>query len=270
MAEHLGQHFLHSSKALADIINAGEILPTDIIVEIGPGKGVLTRELLKKASRIIAIEKDSFLVSVLCTTFENEIATGKLVLIEQDIRDFKPEECAELLSVTGDTSRSVSYKVIANIPYYITGFIIRAFLESKLPPALMVLLIQKEVAERIVAKDGKESILSISVKVFGEPKLISKVPKGAFNPPPTVDSAVLAISKIANNNFKDETERSHFFNVVKTGFASPRKTLTSNLKMKWSDEEVLNAITESSLDPKIRAERLHLEDWKMISKHLKE
>lgn len=270
MAERLGQHFLHSSKALTDIVNAGEILPTDTIVEIGPGKGVLTRELLKKARKVIAVEKDSFLVTVLRTTFENEIATGKLILLEQDIRDFKPEECAELLSVTRDTSLSASYKVIANIPYYITGFIIRAFLESKLPPTLMVLLIQKEVAERIVAKDGKESIFSISVKVFGEPKLISKVPKGAFNPPPSVDSAVLAIGKIANNNFKDEIGRSHFFNVVRTGFASPRKTLTSNLKMKWGDEEVLNAITKSTLNPKIRAERLSLEDWKKISNYLKE
>jgi 16S rRNA (adenine1518-N6/adenine1519-N6)-dimethyltransferase len=155
------------------------------------------------------------------------------------------------------------FKVIANIPYYITGLIIRRFLSGNCQPSLMVLLVQKEVADRIVSKDSKESLLSMSVKVFGEPKFIQIVKAGSFNPPPKVDSAILLIDKISRKNFGDDfaNREKTFFEIVKAGFAHRRKTLRSNLKNIVIEKHFIQWIEQNNLDERIRAEVVSLAQW---------
>src|SRR3990172_2215572 len=171
----LGQNFLTSRGVARDIVVAAQITPDDVVLEIGPGKGFLTEGLLQKAKKVIAVEKDERMVEYLKDKFREEIRNGKLELIHQDILSF-------------DISR---FTLVANIPYYITGEILRTFLSGDLQPQRMVLMVQKEVAERIVARPssrragtGKESILSMSVKVYGTPCYIQKVPARYFSPKP--------------------------------------------------------------------------------------
>ena len=169
----LGQNFLKSQKALEDIISAGRISKKDCVIEIGPGKGALTTHLIKTGAKVIAIEKDDRLISELNEKFPT------VKIIHDDILKFDLNSIPKLISTS-------TYKLIANIPYYITGEIIEKYLSSKYQPSTMVLMVQKEVADRIVAKDGKESILSIAVKVYGKPKYISIVKKKYFSPEPNL------------------------------------------------------------------------------------
>ena len=251
----LGQNFLKSQKALADIVNAGDISPDDTILEIGPGKGALTEKLLEKAERVIAIEKDRELIELLKGKFSVDIKSGKLKLIWGDILEIS----------NSDLEIATSYKLVANIPYYITGAIIRKFLEAKQQPERMVLLVQKEVAQRIVARDGKESILSISVKAYGEPVFIDTVKKRYFSPEPKVDSAILLIKNIQRTVLdKKGVDEARFFEIVKAGFAHKRKVLSSNLKplsgptTKW--------LEICKIPEKARAEDLLLENWVCLAK----
>lgn len=154
-----------------------------------------------------------------------------------------------------------AYKVIANIPYYITGLIIRLFLESDVQPENMVLLVQKEVADRIVARDKKESILSLSVKAYAEPKYILKVSKKLFRPVPKVDSAVIAINNIGNSNFKDKKEMENYFNIMKLGFAHKRKMLVGNLSQLFDREDIINVFKKLKINENARAEDINLTDW---------
>ncbi len=246
----LGQHFLTSQGALSTIIDASDVNADDIVLEIGPGKGILTKELLAFAGKVIAIEKDDSLLPLLKEKFAKEISKGKLDLIEKDILDFDPEVLQFYKH---------SYKIIANIPYYITGEIIKKFLTAKYKPESMTLLVQKEVAERIVARDGKESILSLSVKFFGTPKYIQTVKRGSFNPPPKVDSAIIKI-EIRDKRYEIRKEED-FFKLVKTGFKSKRKKLISNLSGLYEKEKLKKAFKKLSLDENVRAEDLRLEKW---------
>lgn len=255
----LGQNFLKSGKALGDIVRAGSVGADDIVLEIGPGKGALTEKLLETGAKVFAVEKDRDLIPLLSEKFANYIASGKLELIEADILDFDPAAYRLVPN---------AYKLVGNIPYYITGAIIRKFLESDYQPSLAVFLVQKEVAERIVARDGKESILSLSVKAYGEPKLVAKVPKRYFTPEPKVDSAVLLINNISKKNFRNLTEEDFFF-VVKSAFGQKRKTMLKNLSGAGISKENLLFTTENlSLDPKIRAEDLSIEQFLLLSKAL--
>lgn len=250
----LGQHFLknaHYAKVLAD---AAHISAGDTVVEVGPGTGMLTRELLATGARVIAIEKDTALVEQLHETLANEIADKKLIIVSDDIRNVS----TETLQPHGGT-----YAVAANIPYYITGEIIRQFLTATQQPRTMALLVQKEVAERVVARDNKESILSLSVKAYGTPKIVAKVSRGNFSPPPSVDSAILVIENISRNFFSDFSEE-HFFHLVRTGFASKRKFLASNLSVIFDKEKVLEAFAKLGIDEKIRAEDVELETWRKL------
>ena len=181
----LGQNFLTSSKAVFEIVTAGEIVKGESILEIGPGKGALTEELLKAGAKLTVIEKDRELIPYLEEKFAKEIRDKSLSIIEGDVLN---------LDIESVFKKNEKYKLIANIPYYITGAIIERFLSIKKKPLLMVILVQKEVAERIVARDKKESILSLAVKFYGIPKLIYKVSAGSFFPKPKVDSAVLKIT----------------------------------------------------------------------------
>lgn len=254
----LGQNWLNSPSAINKIVTAGEIKPTDIILEIGPGRGALTKALLATGTKVIAIEKDHQLISELETIFESELKTGQLTLIEGDILT---TPLTKILST--QKSPMCGYKVLANIPYYITGELLRLFFETSHQPILMVLMVQKEVAERIVTRDGKESILSISVKIYGVPKIIATVPAGAFIPKPKVDSAILAITNINRQAFPDTQAETDFFTIVKQGFAQKRKLVKNNINC---PEEIM---TKCHLNMRARAETLTVDDWLCLTKNLK-
>ena len=267
----LGQHFLRSEKALSAIVDAGDIHADDIVLEIGPGEGVLTERLLKLAGKVIAVEKDPRSVVLIQEKFAEEIKEGKLDVIEKDILDFN-QKTLSLFIPQGRTLRNkgdrINYKVIANIPYYITGAILEHFLQTDFQPELMVLLVQKEVAQRIIARDKKESILSMSVKVYGDPTLIQIVPRGAFAPAPTVDSAILLIDHISKEKLEGVKD-THYFNILKHGFAHKRKKLIKNLE-EISDRATLKPLFESlNIDENTRAEDLSLDQWIAIAKLIK-
>jgi len=246
----LGQNFLKSVSALNKIIEAGEISEKDIILEIGPGKGALTEKILEKAGMVIAVEKDRDLFALLSEKFSKEILAKKLILLESDILDF---DIAKII-------KNKKYKIIANIPYNITGAILKKFLTEKNQPELMVLMVQNEVAQRVIARDKKESILSISVKAYGEPKIITKVPARYFSPAPKVDSAVLLIKNISRKFFEEnKISEKKFWEIIHAGFAHKRKKLSNNLK---------NIVPkEKNLYLNNRAEELSLSDWLKITKN---
>ncbi len=252
----LGQNFLNSPQIVSDIVSAGNISKNDTVLEIGPGEGIMTSQLLSCAKKVIVIEKDYRLIPFLQGKFITEIKNKKLEIIEGDVLETDVEKILK-----GD------YKIIANIPYYITGQIIRKFLETKNKPLSMTLLVQKEVAERIVARDQKESLLSLSVKVFGEPKLVRRVGRGAFTPSPNVDSAVINIENISDKKIK-QIEPENFFKVLHSGFAHKRKQLLSNLSNDFPKSEVLNVFNDLKLDTKVRAEDINIDTWVTIVKRL--
>lgn len=254
----MGQNFLTSGAIADEIVRASGVKPDDVVLEVGPGKGILTEALLGKAGRVVAVEKDERLAEFLRKKFADR---KNLKIVRGDILKFRPEDYG-----------LVKYKIVANIPYYLTSHLLRKFLQD--PPAggqpsLMVLMVQKEVAERIAGlsvKRKKESILSISVKVYGKPKIIRSVPASYFLPKPKVDSAVLLIDKISKEFFKNCARLSpaqrekNFFEIVKKGFSSRRKLLKNNLPM--LDTECL---TNCKIVEKARAEELSLEQWKCLS-----
>lgn len=247
----LGQNFLKSEKALRQIIEASQLTKDDIVLEIGPGRGALTRKILESEARVIAVEKDEVLAEELRAVLKSFCDTKQLEIITGDALIFEPSTHKNLKK---------KYKLIANIPYYITGALIEKYLTEKNPPELATLLVQKEVAERIVSRDKKESILSIAVKVFGDPKYIATVPSGAFNPAPNVDSAIINISNISNKIFNDKKSKlteKRFFEVVKAGFAHKRKQLGRNLENIVSSEK----FTKCNIDTQRRAETLNKNDW---------
>jgi 16S rRNA (adenine1518-N6/adenine1519-N6)-dimethyltransferase len=208
----LGQNFLTSPAIAGQIVLASGAKKTDTVLEIGPGKGILTHALAKVIKQVIAIEKDTELAS---------IDFGKNVkVIEGDIRKINIESL----------NLPKNYLLVANIPYYITGEIIRMFLSAKNQPQSMTLLVQKEVAQRIIAQDGKESVLSLSVRAYGEPEYVRTVRAGVFFPKPKVDSAILHIKNISRKNFKNVKEEERFFTLIKTAFNSKRKKIGGTLK----------------------------------------
>ena len=236
----LGQNFLKSKNAIFAMIKAGDVSENDIVLEAGPGKGVLTEELLKKAGKVIAVEKDDMLVEFLRDKFKLEIESGKLELVHGDILEFNPATyhlppttynlplTTYNLQPTTFPSQPTTFKLIANIPYHITGQFLRKFLSGDIQPSKMVTLLQKEVMERIMANDGKESILSISVKAYGRPKNIGKVSKENFSPKPKVDSAIVAVTDISRERLAGFTDE-EYFRAVKTGLGAKRKMLLGNL-----------------------------------------
>ena len=242
----LGQNFLKWPPALNQAVGAGALKKSDTVLEIGPGKGHLTEKLLSKAGKVIAVEKDKELFSFLQQKFSLEIKKGELELIEGDILKLESKKLGK-------------YKLVANIPYNITGAILKKFLSCENQPSLMVLLVQKEVAERILAKK-KESMLSISVKAYGEAEIIMKVPAKYFQPKPKVDSAIIRISGISRDFFKKNKIKEDFFwEVVKNGFSHKRKKLAGNLKNTINAEK----LKQLGLSEK-RAEDLRISDWKKL------
>ncbi|MFA5095543.1 MAG: 16S rRNA (adenine(1518)-N(6)/adenine(1519)-N(6))-dimethyltransferase RsmA [Candidatus Paceibacterota bacterium] len=271
----LGQNFLKSALALKKIVEAGEISEEDIILEIGPGKGALTEKLLERAGCVIAIEKDYELFKFLQEKFSKEIKDEKLILINDDIlnldvsSDFsslRPSRITEWAPREAQNRKKhpdFEYKIIANIPYNITGAILKKFLTEKNQPERMILMVQNEVAKRIMARDKKESILSISVKAYGNPETIMKVPARYFSPVPNVNSVVIAIKNISRKNFiKNKINEEKFWEIIHAGFAHKRKKLSSNLKTLSKYGRIASARILGNK----RAEELTLEDWLNLAK----
>ncbi len=236
----LGQNFLLHQRIAERIAMTAKLSPHDTVLEIGPGTGMLTRELLKRARKVIAIEADDELFEKLRSDFAREIAEGRLDLRQGDIRTLDT------------TALPKGYALVANIPYYLTGEIFRMFLGSDIQPCSLTLLVQKEVAERI-ARAKKESILSLSVKAYGVPKYEFTVVRGAFVPMPKVDSAVLSVRDISRKNFTTRADELRFFALLHAGFAHKRKFARKNI--------IEAGFLAGDIPEKARAEDLALSRW---------
>ena len=237
------------------MIATAQLTARDTVIEIGPGKGALTRPLLETGARVIAFELDERMIDYLNGELSEYIDRGQLQLIHRDILDIDMENFFADIS---------SYKLIANIPYYITNAILRKFLETKYHPSDMVLLVQKEVAERIVCRDGKESLLSLSVSAFGEAHYIAKVDRKYFSPSPKVHSAIIHIDHISFDKTGDAQKRELFFRMIHSAFAHKRKKVIRNLESLATPsvwKEVFNTL---SLDENIRAEDISFSLWLKI------
>ena len=245
----LGQNFLQDNHALQEIVGAADLGLSEVVLEIGPGLGSLTRYLALSARSVTAIELDRKLFPAL----ENVLAPYKNVrLVQGDILKLKP---AELMETPG-------YIVVANIPYYITSAVIRHLLEAEPRPSRVVLTVQKEVAERICAGAGKMSLLALSVQVYGKPILGTTIPAEAFYPPPTVDSAVLCI-EIYSQPIIPADRLDKFFKFIKAGFSQKRKTLRNALSggLQIAPVESEELLCAAGIDPQRRAETLSSEEW---------
>ena len=248
----LGQNFLQDPAILDKIVSIADIKASDTVLEIGPGLGSLTRHLALNAKDVIAVEIDKKIIPALRASL-SDYANTKIV--QGDILEIAPKEIIE----------SPNYLVVANIPYYITSAILRHLLENDPRPSLMVLTIQKEVAERICAKK-KLSLLALSVQVFGTPEIAGKIPAGAFYPPPNVDSAVIRIT-LHDEPHIAPALLDEFFKLAKAGFSQKRKTLrnslSSGLRIAPTDAESL--LTRAEIDPRRRAETLTLDEWRNLT-----
>jgi 16S rRNA (adenine1518-N6/adenine1519-N6)-dimethyltransferase len=256
----LGQHFLVDSDALENVVAAADLAPEDTVIEVGPGLGILTRELAAKAGWVIAIELDDKLADALTQSlagFDN------VVIINRDILGTDP---ALLLqeSSADIPSGLTSYKVVANLPYYITSPVIRHFLEASVKPEVMVLMVQKEVAETIAAQPGRCSLLSVSVQFYGRPDILAYVPASSFYPEPEVDSAVLRIDVYPRPPVDVDAEG--FFRLVRGGFAASRKQLFNSLAQGLAlPKETVRPLLESAgIDPRRRAETLNVQEWAQL------
>jgi 16S rRNA (adenine1518-N6/adenine1519-N6)-dimethyltransferase len=269
----LGQNFLVDRNVLEKIIKAAEISPDDVVLEIGPGIGNLTQELAKSAKKVIAVEKDPKMVEILkeilkCSNVTNvEIVQGdilKLGIFNFQFSIFKrnPNSPAKKATPEGAFQIPKQYKIVANLPYYITSPVIRKFLESENPPSEMILMVQKEVAQRICARPPRMNLLAVSVQFYAEPKIVSYVSKNSFWPSPKVDSAILRIAPLINADRK-QINVDLFFRVVKAGFSQPRKQILNNLskKLKLTKKEVSSWLSKNNISPTQRVEKLSIGDW---------
>ena len=260
----LGQHFLVDREVLEKVASAAELTTSDIVIEVGPGLGVLTRELAKRAGSVIAVELDDRLAAILK---QDLAATKNVSVINEDILRIDPAALIkkQKLNLPDLKDKPDSYKIVANLPYYITSAVLRYFLEASLKPRLMVVMLQKEVAEVIVAEPGKMSLLSVSVQFYGKPEIISYVPAESFYPAPEVDSAILRIDvylrpPIAVDDIDD------FFGLVRAGFCAPRKQLVNTLAqgLGLSKPEALSLLDRADIIYKRRAETLSIEEWQRL------
>lgn len=246
----LGQHWLHDRSVLAHIADCVDVQAGDTVLEIGPGLGTLTSELLRRADRVIAVEFDAELARKLPAQFPGK----NLEVINQDILSFDLSTLPR------------GYKVVANVPYYITSKIVQLLMTSENKPAKAALLVQKEVAQRLAAEPGDMSILAVSAQVFADVHLGDIVPAALFTPPPKVDSQVVVLEVLAYPQFGDVGEK-RFFRVVKAGFSAKRKKLRSSLSggLGISKEATTELLQQANISPDNRAEDLTLEDWRRLA-----
>ncbi len=274
----LGQNFLIDKKVLEKILNAANLSSKDTVLEIGPGLGVLTFALAKKVKKVIAVEKDK----TLCDILKENIKKQKIKNIEIIQGDI-------LKTAIYDFGNRKNYKMVANIPYYLTSPLIRKFLESDNPPQEMVLMLQKEVAQRICAKPPKMSLLAVSVQFYSQAEIIAYVSKKSFWPEPKVDSAIVKITPKTGNfplsqrGIKGDLEKNiqihtnppftkkevkSFFQIVRAGFSHPRKQLINNLSqgLKISREQAQNLLLKAGVNPQQRAETLTVDNWQKLNR----
>jgi len=290
----LGQNFLTDKKIIEKIVNQADLKNNEVVLEIGPGTGNLTKALAEKAGSVIAVEKDARLVEILTRELANY---NNVAVIEGDIlrliSNFQFPIFKQVSSSKFQTSRK--YKIVADLPYYLTAPVIRKFLESENPPELMVLLVQKEVAERICVKPPEMNLLAVSVQFYSQPKIVGYVSKKCFWPRPKVDGAIIKIVPLINTN-KKLIDTKLFFRVVRAGFTQPRKQIVNNLASKLvfapvdklkldksqslfaarkkkqiqqNKERVKSWLLENNIMPEQRAESLGLTDWINLTKTLK-
>lgn len=298
----LGQNFLKSERALSDMVEAGNIESGETIIEIGPGKGALTTRLLERIkeinrstktednqTRLICIEKDDRLIPFLEDMYKKEIESGILKIIHGDIIEIlnNKEQIGTIIGVTSSKEvktrhKTRPYKIIANIPYYITGLIFRGIFELDTLPSKIVMLVQKEVANRIVAYGdngeqsgenvGKESILSISIKLYGTPRRVSIVPRGAFVPAPAVDSAIISVENIHRKISKEKDAL--FFEMIHSAFSHKRKRLAKNLEGFSKNQPLMSSadyekiLVELGLDKNVRAEEISINTYIQLFERL--
>jgi 16S rRNA (adenine1518-N6/adenine1519-N6)-dimethyltransferase len=243
----LGQHFLIDRTALEQIVAAADLQPKDTVLEIGPGLGVMTNLLTASCRRVVAVETDKILAELL-----EKDAAANLEVRSEDIIDFD-------LSLLGQP-----YKVVANLPYYLTSKIFRLLLESSTPPQLMSLLVQKEVAERVVALPGRLSILALSVQYYAEAEVIGVVERHKFWPPPQVDSAILKITLRPSPAFP--ADKVKLFRLIKAGFGEKRKQLKNSLAggLNASVDICIDMLKQTNLQPTARAQELSLQQWEKL------
>ena len=263
----LGQNFIFDSAILDRIVAAGEVGPRDTVLEIGPGAGSLTRALAQAAARVVAVELDNRLMPVLAHTTAD---LSNVTIVHGDILeiDLQSLNFAQGRPLTSNFQLPTSspYKVVANIPYYITGPIIRRLLEAPIQPALIVLTVQREVAERICAAPPEMSLLAVSVQFYGQPRIVGHIPAGAFYPSPDVDSAILRIDLFERPALPN-TETDKFFEVVKAGFSQKRKQIKNALSsgLKLSGAEVERLLTAAGIASSRRAETVTMAEWVRLS-----
>ncbi len=254
----LGQNFLIDELALGDIAAAAAAPGIDTVLEIGAGPGGLTEELLALFRRVVAVEIDEELADL---TRRRLGANGALTMIAADILDFAPGELLE------EAGASAPYVVAGNLPYYITQPIVRRLLEADPAPERIVVMVQREVARRMVGASGRESLLSMSIKFYGEPRALFDVPASSFWPSPKVDSAVVAIDRLAEPSVPvAPAERVPFFHLLRAGFASPRKQLHNALPgaLGLPGDVVSAALEAAGVDPALRAQHLGLVEWEAL------
>jgi len=265
----LAQNFLTDQTHLARIAAAAELVATDTVLEIGPGLGSLTQYLAAQAGRVIAVELDDRLIELLREQFRDQ---PHVQIIHGDILTLDP---GQLVQKREDTSpgplipTSTSYKVVANLPYYITSAVLRHLLEATVRPTHIVVLVQKEVAERICAQPGDLSLLAVSVQYYAQPSLVHRVPAGAFYPPPKVDSAVLHLA-VRSEPAVAGVSPEAFFRVVRAGFSQKRKQLGNTLSagLHLPKAELVTTLERAGIDPKRRAETLTLAEWGVLCRLL--
>lgn len=245
----LGQHWLNDPISLQAMCRVGRVGAGDAVLEIGSGLGSLTAELVELADKVIAVELDSYLAAGL----KAKISAKNLEVVQSDILHF------DLTSLPRD------YKVIANIPYYLTSKLLRVLCETSNPPETIVLLVQKEVAERIAAEPGGMSLLSISAQVYYEPTLDMVVPARLFTPPPKVDSQIIGLRRRAKPLIGTDQSR-EFFRLVRAGFSARRKTLHNSLSagLQLSKTDTLALLQSADINPRTRPQELSLEQWQLL------
>lgn len=250
-----GQNFLTDRNILNKIVAAAEVLPTDVVLEIGPGKGHLTRALAETRAHVVAVELDRDLMRDLKTEFAD---VPNVYLLEGDVLRKHPGEWL------AEAGFAAPFLVVANIPYYITSAILRYLLEAETPPRRIVVMVQKEVAQLMIAKPPHGNLLGTSIQFFGQPKVVLNVPAGAFYPRPAVDSAVMRIDVDLPNAGEDIAQ---FFRVVRAGFGAKRKQLRNALTngLHLTPDRATEMLARARIDPARRAETLSLGEWKELS-----
>ncbi len=249
----LGQHFLIDKAVLETIITAAELLPEDSVIEVGPGLGVLTVELARQAGHVLAVELDTKLTSFLKHRLSH---WPNVTIINTDILKTSPSQLLK---------GRASYKVVANLPYYITSPVLHYFIEASTKPLLMVVTVQKEVGEAIVAGPGEMTALAVSLQVYSKSRIVAFVPPQSFYPPPKVDSAVVRFDLLPQPAVEVADIRS-FLEFVRYGFRSPRKQLRNSLAqgLRLKPSEAASLLAEAGIESERRPATLNLKEWESL------